>query len=564
MEDQAASSILLCELKSRDLERIAPLLRDQDVISIDDLRGLEKEDLDDFIAEYKTKKDKLTLGEKARLRTFVSDLRIEAKSQQATDPLPCLVSPPSTISSPPLPGMAPATKRDEIRRSKAQIMQKQSLLDRAKRWKQLMTEREAKAALERIVSKPEVGVKRLIMKRDILERSVSGPTSRPAEEIRQVQELAMQLSKAIDRKQRQVEVAARMLDYQERNIETGAHALSAKALAKAEQEMEEMKKQLYSDWLVLRELKKERVRALQQAKVAETQNQSGTDKAARIKAETRARKAREIRLAQREREKEEKTKVAELTIVVQNLERELSTQVSKLDQLTEKIKKQKEEVGDDKRILARTRKMAARKMYVAPLSGDTLHKSVAKLRAMVKKRKGLSSRIEALKVELTETQTYMSSVRRTAIAEAAARDEKEQESEERVADADNRRASENRARREEEQWDFGVQVDKATQEAEIQRLDQTIDSIIQGCDEREARRAAEKEAESRAEEGAIAAMREETRAAEAKEAIAAAMSAEENALRRRLEQEEAREAEAARLVAESLRQRRAEEANLRA
>ena len=59
-------------------------------------------------------------------------------------------------------------------------------------------------------------------------------------------------------------------------------------------------------------------------------------------------------------------------------------------------------------------------------------------------------------------------------------------------------------------------------------------------------------------------MREETRAAEAKEAIAAAMSAEENALRRRLEQEKAREAEAARLVAESLRQRRAEEANLRA
>ena len=73
------------ELESHGLGRLAPLLAEQDVISMDDLQGLHDDDVSEFIAELASTKDKLKLGEKAKLRNLVKELRAKAERKKAAE-----------------------------------------------------------------------------------------------------------------------------------------------------------------------------------------------------------------------------------------------------------------------------------------------------------------------------------------------------------------------------------------------------------------------------------------------------------------------------------------------
>ena len=98
------------ELESHGLGRLAPLLAEQDVVSMDDLQGLHDDDVSEFIAELASTKDKLKLGEKAKLRNLVKELRAKAERKKAAEapaPAPAPVPDEPMMAPQPFPLASP-------------------------------------------------------------------------------------------------------------------------------------------------------------------------------------------------------------------------------------------------------------------------------------------------------------------------------------------------------------------------------------------------------------------------------------------------------------------------
>ena len=62
-------------LTEAKLARLLPLFKEEDIESVADFTGLEKEDLDEFVNELKGTKNKLSLGERSRLRVLFKELK---------------------------------------------------------------------------------------------------------------------------------------------------------------------------------------------------------------------------------------------------------------------------------------------------------------------------------------------------------------------------------------------------------------------------------------------------------------------------------------------------------
>ena len=98
------------ELESHGLGRLTPLLAEQDVVSMDDLQGLHDDDVSEFIAELASTKDKLKLGEKAKLRNLVKELRAKAERKKAAEapaPAPAPVPDEPMMAPQPFPLASP-------------------------------------------------------------------------------------------------------------------------------------------------------------------------------------------------------------------------------------------------------------------------------------------------------------------------------------------------------------------------------------------------------------------------------------------------------------------------
>lgn len=108
MATTSAKALLAKELKTLTLQRVFPLLVEQDVSGLDDLRGLLDDDITDFVREYAQTRHKLSLGERGKLRRLVKRLRpapMESKSTQtvlsaeakAAEAVPSLFTVPQSL-----------------------------------------------------------------------------------------------------------------------------------------------------------------------------------------------------------------------------------------------------------------------------------------------------------------------------------------------------------------------------------------------------------------------------------------------------------------------------------